>query len=86
MRVIAQKSIYNYLKSHPGFKKEVIDIVERIEHAKWQNHDDILKDFKHLDFVKVNVRNGKEVIVTVPDDKIRLLFKVAFNMGVVFIK
>jgi mRNA-degrading endonuclease HigB of HigAB toxin-antitoxin module len=86
MRVIGRKSLYNYLKAHPFYKKDLVEIVERIEHASWRDSNDALSDLKHLKNIRISFRNEKEVVLTIPDDKIRLLFKVAYNMGVVIFK
>ncbi len=63
-----------------------MDIVERMEHAMWRNSNDVFKDFDHLKNLMISFRTEREVMLTFPDDNMRILFKVAYNTGIVIFK
>lgn len=63
-----------------------MDIVGRMEHASWRNSNDVFRDFDHLKNLMISFRTEKEVMLTFPDDNIRILFKVAYNTGIVVFK
>jgi mRNA-degrading endonuclease HigB of HigAB toxin-antitoxin module len=85
MRVIGRKAVYNYIKTHTDYSSEFIDIVNCIENGKWRIPDDIIKDFHNNDSVKISVTSKNNVIFLVKDCNVRLLAKIAYNTGIVYI-
>ncbi len=72
------------MKTHSDYGPEFMDIVDRMEKGKWHTPDDVMKDFHNMNSVTVTV-SQKNIIITVMDCNVRLLTKVAYNTGIVYI-
>ena len=81
MRVIALKTLLDFIVQHPSSKPALLAWYEEAGKAKWQKPMDIKKQFANASFVGQN-----RVIFNIKGNDYRLIVAIAYRLGVVYIK
>ena len=81
MRVIALKTLRDFIVQHPSSKPALLAWYEEAGKAKWQKPMDIKKQFANASFVGQN-----RVIFNIKGNDYRLIVATAYRLGVVYIK
>ena len=81
MRVIALKTLCDFIVQHPSSKPALLAWYEEAGKAKWQKPMDIKKQFANASFVGQN-----RVIFNIKGNDYRLIVAIAYRLGVVYIK
>jgi mRNA interferase HigB len=81
MRVIALKTLRDFIVPNPSSKPALLAWYEEAGKAKWQKPMDIKKQFANASFVGQN-----RVIFNIKGNDYRLIVAIAYRLGVVYIK
>ena len=81
MNVISRKEINSFIKKHPDGKNSIEAWYHEAKSSNWKNTMDIKKRYSSASFLKKNY-----VIFNIKGNSYRLVTKVAYNTGIVFIK
>ena len=81
MRVIALKTLRDFIVQHPFSKPALLAWYEEAGKAKWQKPMDIKKQFANVSFIGQN-----RVIFNIKGNDYRLIVAIAYRLGVVYIK
>ena len=81
MRVIALKTLRDFIVQNPSSNPALLAWYEEAGKAKWQKPMDIKKQFANASFVGQN-----RVIFNIKGNDYRLIVAIAYRLGVVYIK
>ena len=81
MRVIALKTLRDFIVQHPSSKPALLAWYEEADKAKWQKPMDIKKQFANASFVGQN-----RVIFNIKGNDYRLIVAIAYQMQYVYVK
>ncbi|HCW07535.1 MAG TPA: addiction module toxin RelE [Cytophagales bacterium] len=80
MRVIAVKTLREYINKFPKVKQAVLSWYEEVESAEWQNPNDLKKHFRNA-----SVISGKRVVFNIHGNSFRLIVDIEYRLKIVFI-
>jgi mRNA interferase HigB len=81
MRVISRKKLVAFWKIHEDAEDHLKSWFYEAEHATWKSFEDIKRHYSSADPIA-----GKRVIFNIKGNKYRLIVKIHYNKGVVFIR
>jgi mRNA interferase HigB len=81
MRVISRKPLKNFAEEHSKAKSPLDAWYREVKEAEWKNFADIRAHFGSADVVA-----GNRVIFDIGGNKYRLVVKVAYQIGVLYVK
>ena len=81
MHIISRKPLREFSEKHPPAKTPLDAWFSEVKRAKWANFADIKKVFGSADGIA-----GNRVIFDIGGNKYRLVVKVAYKTGIVFVR
>jgi mRNA interferase HigB len=81
MRVISRKKLKIFWEVHRRSEKPLRAWFHEAKVARWKNYDEIKKDFPSAD-----VLPGNRVVFDIKGNDYRLVVKIHYNTGIVFIR
>jgi mRNA interferase HigB len=81
MTLVGQDKIDAFVKRNAQARKSMQAWVTEVKHAHWKTPQDIKNRYRSADFLKNN-----RVIFDIKGNSYRLLVKVAYHTGVVFVE
>ena len=81
MNVISRKALNEYARKHADVRQPLLAWFYEAKAAHWRFPPDIKKSYPSATFL-----SGNRVVFNIKGNNYRLLVKVAYNTGVVFIK
>ncbi len=81
MHVIARKTLRNFWLSHANAEQPLKAWFAEASAANWKSFHDIKKRYRSADVV-----NGNRVVFDIKGDKYRLVVKIHYNIGTVYIR
>jgi len=81
MRLISRKHLKDFCERHPDAKAPLDAWYHEVKRANWKNFADIRLKYRSADVVA-----GNRVIFNIGGNKYRLVVKVAYKVGVVYVK
>lgn len=81
MRIISRKPLRDFIRVHPPAKSPVESWYKEAKHADWKSFAEIRSKYRHADVVA-----GNRVIFNLGGNKYRLVVKVAYAAGVLYVK
>lgn len=80
MRIISEKALREFWQQHGDSKNALREWIKVVRSADWQNFSDVRKTFNHADAY------GACVIFDVGGNKYRIIGKIAYRFGIVYIR
>jgi mRNA-degrading endonuclease HigB of HigAB toxin-antitoxin module len=80
MRVIAVKTLKNYIKDYPQAKQAVLSWYEETEKAGWANPNELKEQYHHA-----SVLSEKRVVFNIHGNSFRLIVDIEYRLKIVFI-
>ena len=81
MRIITTRVISRFLEKHTDAAAELHTWIYDVEHAQWKSTSDIKARYRSADFLADN-----RVVFYIKDNHYRLIVKIHYNTGHVFIR
>lgn len=81
MRLIKIKTLIDFFKKHPQAEQPLKAWVLEVKKAKWQTPQDVKNLYRSADIIQDN-----RVIFNISGNKYRLIVKINYHCGVVYIK
>ncbi|MBR5028928.1 MAG: type II toxin-antitoxin system HigB family toxin [Bacteroidales bacterium] len=81
MRIITKTTIKQYYTSHPQAKSGLLDWVEKVENAVWNDFNDIKRTFNSVDFV-----GNQHYVFNIQGNNYRLVVVIQFTPQTVYIR
>lgn len=81
MRVISPKPLKDFSDRHPQARAPINAWYQEIKAAEWKNFADVKAAFGSADVVA-----GNRVIFNIGGNKYRLIVKIAYKIGVLYVK
>ncbi|MBR5433447.1 MAG: type II toxin-antitoxin system HigB family toxin [Bacteroidales bacterium] len=81
MRIIARRTIYEYIKNNPQSKVALEEWTEKTEKAEWGQFADIKKTFNSVDYV-----GNQRYVFNIKGNNYRLVVVVKFTPKLVYIR
>lgn len=81
MRIITKTTIKQYYTEHPQAKAGLLDWVEKVENAVWNDFNDIKQTFNSVDFV-----GNQHYVFNIQGNNYRLVVVVQFTPQTVYIR
>lgn len=81
MRIIFRKAIIDFYKRYPDSKSSLESWFHEVKQARWKTPADIKTHYSSASIVK-----NSRVIFNICGNKYRLLVKVEYSLGVIFIR
>lgn len=80
MRVIAVKTLKNYVKTFPQVKQSVLSWYEEAEKAEWNSPNELKEQFNHA-----SILSNKRVVFNIHGNAFRLIVDIEYRLKIVFI-
>jgi mRNA interferase HigB len=80
MRVIAVKTLKQYIKAHPKSEQSILSWHEEAENAEWGSPNDLKKQYKHASII-----SDKRVVFNLHGNAFRLVVGVEYRLRIVFV-
>jgi len=81
MRVVSRQTLIQFWKNHTDAEESLTDWHKEAEDAHWQSPKDIKASYRSADFLP-----GNRVVFNIKGNHYRLVVKIHYNTGVVFIR
>ncbi|MGH7828164.1 MAG: type II toxin-antitoxin system HigB family toxin [Candidatus Binatia bacterium] len=81
MHIISRKPLRDFSERHPPAKTPLDAWFAEVSRAKWASFADVKKAFGSADVVA-----GNRVIFNIGGNKYRLVVKIAYKVGIVFVR
>lgn len=81
MRVIARKTLKTFWEKHPQSRKALLVWFHEAKNAQWRSFREIKDQYPSAD-----VLAGNRVVFNIKGNSFRLVVKIHYNTGVVFIR
>jgi mRNA interferase HigB len=81
MKVIARKKLREFWEKYRDAEQELKAWFAEAERSQWKTPQDILNDFSYVDII-----SGNRVVFNIKGNHYRLVVKIHYNTGVVFIR
>jgi mRNA interferase HigB len=80
MRIIAVKTLKEYLEIYPEAEGNLLSWFDEMEEAEWTTPNELKEQFRSASII-----NGKRVIFNIHGNKYRLIVDIEFRFQIVFI-
>lgn len=80
MRVIAVKTLKNYIREYPQAKQSVLSWYEEAEKAEWSNPNELRSQYHHA-----SILSEKRVVFNIHGNSFRLIVDIEYRLKIVFI-
>ena len=81
MRIIARRTIYEYIQKNPQSKSALEEWTEKTEKAEWEQFADIKKTFNSVDYV-----GNQRYVFNIKGNNYRLVVVVKFTPKLVYVR
>jgi mRNA interferase HigB len=81
MKIVSKKRIDEFIRRHPEAKSSIESWYYEAKHSTWKTSMDIKGSYRSASFIA-----GNHVIFNIKGNDYRLVTKIAYNTGFVYIK
>ena len=80
MRIIAVKTIWNYISEFPRAEQPLLSWYNEVEKAEWSSPNDLKAQYKNASII-----NSKRVVFNIHGNTYRLLVDIEYQFKIVFV-